>query len=108
MRRAIMSRDEETKIADLRTSRVKLPIRFPPIMEAERPENVNHLQGNCRFVNSGVYFHINEDNGVVRNRLIESSTTKKILLSFITSFLISKKENTRKTVSNIAMPCTTG
>jgi hypothetical protein len=90
--------------AGLRTSPLKLPIKLPPIIETERPENVSHLQGNWRLENSGVYLHMNIDNGVVRNRLMRSSKTKKILSDLIIFFLISKKENIRNVTSNITIP----
>src|SRR4030065_1206582 len=94
--------------ADFCTFPLKLPIRFPATMETENPENINHLQGNCKFENSGIYSHINEDTGVVRNRLTKSNKTKKILSTFINFLLISRKENIKNAISTIAIPCTVG
>ena len=100
-----MMRRIERKIpVDFWTSRLKLLISIPEIMETESPENVNHLHGNWRFENSGTYLHINWDKGVVRNRLMKSNKIKKALPAFINFLLISKKENIKNAISNITIP----
>jgi hypothetical protein len=101
-------RGKETILAAFRTSPLKFPTRSPAITETESPENINHLHGNWRFGNSGIYLQINKDRGVVRNRLTNRSKTKKAFLESITFLLIRRKENIKNAASIITISCGIG